>query len=353
MQMPRLAVLNCMAPFDAAIHDAWGAALAAPLYAAYTAEYLNEDLSAGPWRRLRRPLSGGTTWARDGARSPCSMSSASNDALIPTNGERAERSEEIVKCATASLNERGREPLCASRRPDDLDRGAGPTCAISSSSCAASRRPRTAARLIGSAHRRLPSDGSRRYGWADRACRWTPMRPTQQAAMMLEVLDRVAVEKPQALAALDYIEQPTPRDLGAYTDTLHDVAARVPVVVDESLDDLGQSRLDPPPGMVRAGGEDLQGPYAFAAGLLLGPPARSLSHPARPHQPRPGARSQRQLLRPPAASTSTASRATTASSCLCRGPHEQGRPPRLLPGLRRPTAPAARHGAGPLLGIGK
>ena len=44
--LPRLAVLNCMAPFDAALHDAWGAALSVPLYAAYTATYLNQDLGA-------------------------------------------------------------------------------------------------------------------------------------------------------------------------------------------------------------------------------------------------------------------------------------------------------------------
>ena len=49
--MPRLAVLNCMAPFDAALHDAWGAGLRSQtpppsLYAAYTADYLNRDLSA-------------------------------------------------------------------------------------------------------------------------------------------------------------------------------------------------------------------------------------------------------------------------------------------------------------------
>ena len=65
-----------------------------------------------------------------------------------------------------------------------------------------------------------------------------PNEAYQQPAMMLEMLDRVAAEKPQVLPALDYVEQPTPRDLGAYTDTLHEVAARVPVVVDESLDDL-------------------------------------------------------------------------------------------------------------------
>ena len=44
--MPRLAVLNCMSPFDAALHDAWGAALPVPLYAAYTADHLNQDLGA-------------------------------------------------------------------------------------------------------------------------------------------------------------------------------------------------------------------------------------------------------------------------------------------------------------------
>ena len=62
-----------------------------------------------------------------------------------------------------------------------------------------------------------------------------PNEGYQQPNMMLEMLERVAAERPQLLSALDYIEQPTPRDLGAYTDTLHAVAARVPVVVDESL----------------------------------------------------------------------------------------------------------------------
>ena len=234
MQMPRLAVLNCMAPFDAAIHDAWGAALPAPLYAAYTAEYLNEDLSAGLGADFAGRYPADYLGPRRRTLSVQHVVGF-NDALTPTDEEGAERREEIVKCATASLNERGENP---SALPADLTtwierdrlryfklklRGQSPAEDAERliEVYTAASQAMEAAGVVGGP--RLSVDPNEAY---------------QQAAMMLEVLDRVALEKPQTLAALDYIEQPTPRDLGAYTDTLHDVAARVPVVVDESLDDL-------------------------------------------------------------------------------------------------------------------
>ncbi len=232
--MPRLAVLNCMAPFDAALHDAWGAALPVPLYAAYTADYLNEDLSAGLGPDFAGRYPADYLGPR---RETLSVQHVVgfNDALTPTKEERAERSEEIVKCATASLNERGENP---SALPADLTtwierdrlryfklklRGQSPAedaARLIEVHTAASQAMEAAGMAGGP---RLSVDPNEAY---------------QEAAMMLEVLDRVAAERPQALAALDYIEQPTPRDLGAYSDTLHDVAARVPVVVDESLDDI-------------------------------------------------------------------------------------------------------------------
>ena len=231
---PRLAVLNCMAPFDAAIHDAWGAALAPPLYAAYTADYLNQDLSAGLGADFAGRYPADYLGPRRRTLSVQHVVGF-NDALTPTNGESAERREEIVKCATASLNERGENP---SALPADLTtwterdrlryfklklRGQSPAedaARLIEVHTAASQAMEAAGMAGGP---RLSVDPNEAY---------------QQAAMMLEVLDRVAAERPQALAALDYIEQPTPRDLGAYSDTLHDVAARVPVVIDESLDDI-------------------------------------------------------------------------------------------------------------------
>ena len=46
--------------------------------------------------------------------------------------------------------------------------------------------------------------------------------------------------------AIDYIEQPTSRDLASYTYTLHAISARKPVLIDESLDRLENlERLQP------------------------------------------------------------------------------------------------------------
>lgn len=222
VQMPRLAVLNCMAPFDAAIHDAWGAALAAPLYAAYTADYLNQDLSAGLGADFVGRYPADYLGPRRGTLSVQHVVGF-NDALTPTDGERAERREERENPSALpadlttwierdrlryfKLKLRGQSPAEDAARLIEVHTAAS--------------RAMEAAGIAGGP--RLSVDPNEAY---------------QQAAMMLEVLDRVAAERPQALAALDYIEQPTPRDLGAYSDTLHDVAARVPVVVDESLDDI-------------------------------------------------------------------------------------------------------------------
>ena len=215
--MPRLAVLNCMAPFDAALHDAWGAALPAPLYAAYTAEHLNRDLSAvlgadfagrypadylGPRRRglFVQHVVG------------------FNDALSPAEADPQQPAAADLPADLTSWIERDRLRYFKLKL-----RGQSPAedaARLIEVHAAASHAMEAAGAAGGP---RLSVDPNEAY---------------QEAAMMLEALDRVAAEKPQALAALDYIEQPTPRDLGAYTDTLHEVAARVPVVVDESLDDL-------------------------------------------------------------------------------------------------------------------
>ena len=166
--------------------------------------------------------------------------------------------------------------------------------------------------------------------------------------MMLEMLEKVAAERPQVLPALDYIEQPTPRDLGAYTDTLHGVAARVPVVVDESLDDL--DKLD---WILRLGWSGLAVKtckghthsllaYCWGRHHRLYLTLQDLTNPglALVHSANFCAhlrldvdlfRGQLSPVHAPVATTRT------------------GRPPRLFPNRRRSTDPAARHGPGPLL----
>ncbi len=215
--MPRLAVLNCMAPFDAALHDAWGAALPVPLYAAYTADYLNQDLSANLGADFAGRYPADYLGPRRRALSVQHVVGF-NDALTPAEADPQQPApadlpadltswiaRDRLRCLKLKL--RGQSPAEDAERLIEVHGVAS--------------QAMEAAGVAGGP--RLSVDPNEAY---------------QEAAMMLEVLDRVAAQKPQALAALDYIEQPTPRDLGAYTDTLHEVAARVPVVVDESLDDL-------------------------------------------------------------------------------------------------------------------
>lgn len=66
----------------------------------------------------------------------------------------------------------------------------------------------------------------------------------ENEAYVLELLDRLTEQRPSALERIQYIEQPTHRDLAAHPEnTMHRVSARLPVVIDESLVGLDSLRL--------------------------------------------------------------------------------------------------------------
>jgi L-alanine-DL-glutamate epimerase-like enolase superfamily enzyme len=61
---------------------------------------------------------------------------------------------------------------------------------------------------------------------------------------VLDLLDQISARDERALGCVAYIEQPTHRDLAAHPEnTMHRVAQRLPVVIDESLVDLASLRL--------------------------------------------------------------------------------------------------------------
>ena len=215
--LPRLAALNCMAPFDAALHDAWGAALPVPLYAAYTAAYLNQDLSAVLGAGFAGRYPADYLAPRRRALSVQHVVGF-NDALTPAEVDRQQPAPADLPADLSSWIARDRvRYLKLKLRGQSPSEDAGRLIEVHT----VASQALDAAGVAGGP--RLSVDPNEGY---------------QQPNMMLEMLDRVAAQSPQALPALDYIEQPTPRDLGAYTETLHAVAARAPVVVDESLDDL-------------------------------------------------------------------------------------------------------------------
>lgn len=60
----------------------------------------------------------------------------------------------------------------------------------------------------------------------------------EDEAYVLRLLDALELQAPRALERISYIEQPTHRDLHRHPEnTMHRVAARLPVVIDESLID--------------------------------------------------------------------------------------------------------------------
>ncbi len=210
--IPYLAALNCLSIFDAAVHDGWGRALGGSAYAFYDAEWLNADLGvylgsdfdgaypaaflAGQRRTTLRPqhvvgvsdaLTPETTKATTGA--------------LPTNLTDWIRRDGLT---CFKLKSRGQDPAVDAQRLRDVY-----TTAVQAGA------PPAALHLS-----------------------LDPNEACAHPDFLLEMIERLARDCPAALAALDYIEQPTARDLGSYSFTLHKVAQRKPVIIDESLDRL-------------------------------------------------------------------------------------------------------------------
>ena len=93
---------------------------------------------------------------------------------------------------------------------------------------------------------------------------------------VLSLLDQLQTDTPDALACIEYIEQPTHRDLESHPElTMHRVAERLPVVIDESLIDLGSLRLAIEQGY---SGIALKACKGHAEALLLGAVAVHENH---------------------------------------------------------------------------
>jgi L-alanine-DL-glutamate epimerase-like enolase superfamily enzyme len=94
----------------------------------------------------------------------------------------------------------------------------------------------------------------------------------RDAEYVLEFLRQVQVQSPNAFARVQYIEQPTHRDLRAHPENrMHSVAALKPVVIDESLVDLESLLLSRQLGYT---GVALKACKGHAEALLMGAAAQ-------------------------------------------------------------------------------
>ncbi len=214
--IPRLAELVAISPFEAAIHDAYGKALGANSYDLLGAEFVNRDLGEflttefrGEYLdryTLRQPKPKMPLYHLVGALDPLTDADVAQpvgDGLPETLGE--------------WIQADGLTHLKLKLNGDDLAWDVARVTAIEQVAAAAQ-----AARGCSTWHYSL--DFNERCA---------------DVQYVLDFLADVSEKSPTALSRVQYIEQPTHRDLKAHLDNRMHAAARIkPVVIDESLVDL-------------------------------------------------------------------------------------------------------------------
>jgi len=219
--IPRLAQLVCASPIDAAIFDAYGKTLETNVYNLLSQEYANRDLAAylnedfaGEYLdqyTLRQPKEQMPLYHLVGALDPLTdadIDSPLNDGLPETLGEWI--AADGLDHLKIKLN--GDDLAWDVDRVTSIDRVAGQSQA--SRGCTAW-------------HYSLDFN-----------------EKCESVQYVIDFLSRVRERSPEAFERVQYIEQPTHRDLKANSENrMHEAAKIKPVVIDESLVDFESLQL--------------------------------------------------------------------------------------------------------------
>jgi L-alanine-DL-glutamate epimerase-like enolase superfamily enzyme len=210
--IPRLAALNCLSIYDAALHDAFGRLLGVTSYATLNRELLPEDLS-----HYLGPLGEGRHLSEFVRRSPrrtldAWMIVGKSDALWDVDA--ADLSDDLPNSVEGWIRGRGLYCFKLKIAGKELQADAERTAAVY-------RCARAVHDALGSsAQVRLTIDSNE--GHAD-------------VAAVVEYLERLEALDRQAYNALIYVEQPTQRDLETAPFDMRPIAVRKPVLVDEGI----------------------------------------------------------------------------------------------------------------------
>lgn len=216
--IPKLATLVTASPFDAAIHDAFGRLLKLNCYQTYGSKFLNHDLGTylGPEfsgeslsRYLRpQPIERLALFHSVGGSDavlPSEVKSPVGDGMPESLGEWIRRD----GLTHLKIKLQGEDLAWDIDRVVTVDRIAGET------------RPEVDWRYCVDFNERCPNVG-----------------------YVLEFLRKVKERRPRGFERIQYVEQPTARDLESNRDNvMHEAAKLRPVVIDESLVDLDSLRL--------------------------------------------------------------------------------------------------------------
>jgi len=214
--MPRLAQLVAASPLEAAVHDAYGKTLGANSYNLLGAAFANRDLSAylsdefaGEYLdqyTLREPKPSMPLYHLIGALDPLT------DADV---GQRID--DGLPETLPEWIRADGLTHLKIKLGGDDLDWDVDRVVSIE----------------------RVAAEAQAGRGCSEWYYSADFNEKCASAQYVLDFLDRVREQSPQALDRLQYIEQPTSRDLRAHPELrMHEVAKLKPVVIDEALVDF-------------------------------------------------------------------------------------------------------------------
>lgn len=210
--IPRLAALNCLSLFDAALHDAYGRLLGVSSYATLDRELLPEDLSVylgtlGAGRHL-------SEFVRRTARRSLDAWIIVGKADVLWNAEGTDLGDGLPNSVEGWIRDRGLYCFKLKIAGKELQADAERTAAVYR--CARAVHDELGSR----AQVRLTIDSNE--GHAD-------------VAAVVEYLERLEMLDRQAYNALIYVEQPTQRDLETSPFDMRAIAVRKPVLVDEGI----------------------------------------------------------------------------------------------------------------------
>jgi L-alanine-DL-glutamate epimerase-like enolase superfamily enzyme len=205
VDMPRLPALVCLAPIDAAVHDAWARAAGTDAYRLYGCDFVARDLGSVFGRSMRGRHVGDYLRSRPLRRMPVSHVVGIADSLVDLRNRVAREGVWWLKVKVS-----GADPTAAARRVTEVVvtaraalRGAGVTA-------------------------------------GDVRVSLDPNESFSHASPVVELLDRLAADDPSVRSAVTYLEQPFPRHVQMPRPDMRIVSRRVPLLLDEGLDEIAR-----------------------------------------------------------------------------------------------------------------
>jgi len=214
-RMPKLAQLVAASPFEAAIHDAYGRALNMNSYNTLSSEFANADLAHFLSPEFKDQYLDAYTYRQPKAKMPLYHLVGALDPL--TEKDISERvNDGLPETLPEWIQANGLTHLKIKLNGDDLRWDVDRVLAI----------------------HRITGETQRARGCANWYYSADFNERCESVEYVLEFMTKIRENSPEAFQRLQYLEQPTHRDLKRFPENrMHKAAAIKPVVIDESLVD--------------------------------------------------------------------------------------------------------------------